>query len=188
MKITNILKIALCIVACFSVLSCKKKREYVSDGDDLSLDKIREDNRLEEIAEEKRLVDEEAKRLAEEKAREQAILDEQKRIADAEQARLDAIAAEKAHQEDIKNRQAAQKEAFKKFEGTKYDELSLLNGRILTEVIVSKISPVKVTFLHKDGVANVKYKDIPSEIRKACNFDEELMQLELERLASEGQK
>ena len=186
MRNTQLLNTALCL-ACLLTLSCKKKKVYFNDGEDLSLEHIQESIELQKNEEEKQKQEAEAKKKAEELAKEMAILAEKKRIEDEARAKQEAMDAEIARLKDIEDRQEAQKLAFKNYKGTEYDELKLLNGQILTNVKVSKATPIKVTFLHNDGVANVKYKDLPSDIRKACNFDEELMNLELEKI-NEGDK
>ena len=191
MKTARTLKITLMIVLSFLALSCSKKEKTVyagNHGDDLSIENIKETIKIEKIEEEKRMRAEEAARIAEEEAKKQAILDEAARIENEKREKQLAIEREAARLKDLADRTEAQKQAFKKYRGTRYDELRLLNGKVLTGVMVSSVTPVKVTFVHEDGVSNVKFKDLPTEVREACNFDEELRQIELDRISAEGKK
>jgi len=186
MKTSNILKVAMIIVTSFLTLSCSKKKVYVGDGGDLSIEKIKADIEKDKIEEETKMKEEAAAKLAEEEAKKQAMLAEEARIENEKREKQLAMEREEARKQDLANRVEAQKQAFKDFRGTEFDELHLLNGKVLVGVKVSKATPIKVTFLHKDGVANVKYKDLPTEIREACKFDEELKQIELDRINAGG--
>jgi len=125
-----------------------------SDGDDLSLESIKQNIKLEAAAEAKMAEEKKAKERIDELAKQAEMLaakllqekqeKEQQLAADLEAKRL----------ADIASRQEAQKMAFEKFIGTEYD----------------------------DGVSYVKYKDLPEEICILCKFDEELTALELERI------
>ena len=39
-----------------------------------------------------------------------------------------------------------------KFKKTKYDELTLLDGKVLKSVVVTAVNPSKVSLMHQNGV------------------------------------
>lgn len=67
-----------------------------------------------------------------------------------------------------------------KFKKTKYDELTLLDGKVLKSVVVTAVNPSKVSLMHQNGVKNVRYSNLPKEIGEVCLYDEELELIYLE--------
>lgn len=184
MNFANFFKFTTFFLFFIFFTSCsKRKSSYVdSDGDDLSLESIKQNIKLEAAAEAKMAEEKKAKERIDELAKQAEMLaakllqekqeKEQQLAADLEAKRL----------ADIASRQEAQKMAFEKFIGTEYDELVLETGKTLRSAKATKADPIKVTFVHRDGVSYVKYKDLPEEICILCKFDEELTALELERI------
>ena len=84
---------------------------------------------------------------------------------------------------DIEKRQREQQLAFRKYKHTRYSELKLKDGRVLKSAKVTNVTPVKVSFMHENGVAAVEYLNLPEEIRGACKYDDELEYIELTRQA-----
>ncbi|MFT5905288.1 MAG: hypothetical protein ACI9E1_000884 [Cryomorphaceae bacterium] len=188
-KVCNIL--LLCGAFPFLVVSCSEKE------DDAQLKKEQREAlaRLEIKKQEKRellLEKEQNLKLANIKAEEDAakakFLKEQLIIENREAEQKLADEKESLRQQDILRRQDNQKLACDKYVNTKYAELVLLDGRVLKSAQVTRATPMKVTFVHKSGVARVEYSNLPKEIRLTCKYNEELEALELENLKLEEDK
>ena len=139
-----------------------------------------------------KLAMEEAKKEAEKKEAEQkaatlkAELAAEKEIAEKKliEELAKAAEAEKIKQEEIKRRQDIQSLALSKYVKTKYDELVLLDGKVLKSVEVRSANPSKVSLMHQSGVKSVKYSNLPPEIGEVCLYDEELEIIYLEEKAA----
>jgi len=179
-NLNNVCGILFCATIPFLAISCSEK-----DDDDAQnrkeqrelqakRDKKKQEERESLLEKEKQI--ELAKLKAEEKAAKAKLLKEQE-AQEAEQKIADE--KESLRQEDILRRQKIQKAACDGYVNTKYAELVLLDGKVLKSAKVTDANPVKVTFLHQNGVARVNYFNLPEEIRLICKYNKELESLEL---------
>ncbi len=179
-------KYIMCVLLSYLLLSCKDSGSSSQSKIDIeALEKSRAEKlqalaQLEKEQEEAKLKEKEAELAAIEAAEKLKELEKLKM-----QQELDRIAAEKETKrlEEIKQRQAAQERARDLYVGTKYDRLELLNGKILQSAVATKASAAQITYMHKNGVANVKYSNLPKEIAEKCRYDPEL-----ELIAAEEKK
>jgi len=120
-------------------------------------------------------------KLAEEEAKAK-LLKEKLLLAEQEAKQKIAEEEERVRQEAILKRQHQQQLACQNYVNTKYDELVLIDGKVLKAAQVSAAGPVKVSFVHSNGVSRVRYSNLPKEIGETCLYNLELEQLELERI------
>ena len=172
----------------FSILivSCKKSGDAEGEVNYEQLRMEKEKLELERdlmLAKEKELA--EAKQRAIEQAEKAKLLEEKLLRQKEDEQRKIADEKERVRLLDVAKRQQDQKVAFDGYINTKYDELELLDGKLLKSAKVTGASPVKVTFMHQNGVMRVEYSNLPEEIREICMYDVELEQIELAQIELE---
>ena len=132
--------------------------------------KTLEEKKAKELALKATLLEAENKRIATEREL------QLKRDQEAEKVRA-AKEKEAQRQAAILKKQKAQELACSKYIGTNYKTLELSGGKILTSVEVTRADAQSVSFMHSNGVATIKYADLPDRIRNECKYDPELAQL-----------
>jgi len=157
------------IIACLST-ACKR-----DNFTGVSSEELREERLAEEA---KALEEEQRQQQKAEEARQQAIeeiriqnLIEQAEIAQ-EEATIKVIEDQaRAIVAQIRKKTKEHKAASKKWIGTHYNTLTVKNKDDLLDATVVAVQPTHVTFNHPQGVANIKFTQLPIKVQKACKYD-----------------
>ena len=186
-RLSSLKVILFCGLVPLLFVSCSEDEKMINDAQvrrEKRKQEQKEKQQREELAiqleKEKQI---ELAKLAEEEAKakllkENLLLAEQ----EAKQKIAEEEEEERVRQEAILKRQHQQQLACQNYVNTEYDELVLIDGKVLKAAQVSAAGPVKVSFIHSNGVSRVRYSNLPKEIGEACLYNLELEQLELERI------
>lgn len=178
-------KLVVFIVFPLTIVSCSVEKDEETKEEKERKELLATEKRLKkearelELAKKKEL--QKAEQLAEEEAMQAKLLEEELLKKQQEEEQRVAEEKERLRLEEIAKRQEVQEVAIEEYLGTKYEELKLENGRVLKSVKVTSANPIGVSFMHSGGVARVEYSELPSEIREACMYDEELATIAVER-------
>ena len=177
-RLVSFVTVSLCLSSCLD-------KDKGKENSAKEMEQELKETKARQKALEAELAEKKAQKEAEQKAESEAKALEAKIALEKEMAEKEAKQAiedekERVRQEEISKRQKKQEMAQAKFKKTKYDELTLLDGKVLKSVVVTAVNPSKVSLMHQNGVKNVRYSNLPKEIGEVCLYDEELELIYLE--------